>query len=126
MTEELKAKPKTPSQAQLEGWLAYWQASLGLMDWMVGVKLVRAMEGNIVGQCRHSQVHQQADIELLDPYCYGPRENDIEVTLVHELLHIHFAPFEYEKADSPEGIAQERAIIRISRALVHERREGKR
>jgi hypothetical protein len=108
--------PKT-----LAKWLDDWQCILRLRDWQITVALVRhaIAPADGVGWCNHVLQHRSAVIEILDPRDYPPTcANDPEEVLVHELLHIHFAPFEYEKRDSPEGDAQEQAINMIAGALV--------
>jgi hypothetical protein len=46
----------------------------------------------------------------------------MEKTLVHELLHLHFAPFAAPDG-TPEDTAQEQAIDLIAKALVAEHRK---
>lgn len=57
---------------------------------------------------------------VLDPVDYPPdiiTPYELEETLVHELLHLHFAPFMSEH-DTLERTLQEQAIDAIAKALV--------
>lgn len=111
------------TQEQLEERLAYWQRVLRLQDWRVKARLVRERDfrnpGN-QGECEWSLSTKVAIIRILDPVDYSPDcawLQDMERTLVHELLHLHFAPFRAE-SDTAEDISQEQAIDCIATGLV--------
>ncbi|MBN3875211.1 hypothetical protein [Nostoc sp. JL23] len=98
-----------------------WQQILGLMDWDVSVKIVSAdYLDEAEGQITWDLGKKIADIKLVKPEGYpfdAMRPYDMEQTLVHELLHLHFAPF---NADTGlKAISQEQAINAIARALVN-------
>lgn len=47
-----------------------------------------------------------------------PLEHSEELTIVHELLHLHLCLFASPAEDSPEGIALEKTVHALSRALL--------
>lgn len=108
---------------------AEWQKRLRLTDWRVSIKYTRASEGlgENEGRCTWNLHRKEACIEVLDPVDHPTNKAfpcDTEVTVVHELVHLHFAPFDAEE-ESAESVAQEQAIECIAQALVEaERGEG--
>lgn len=116
-------------QAQLNDALAYWQKALRLQDWTVVAEVV---PGHITdyaqGDCSHYLKLKEACIRLADPK--HRRSNsfsawDSETTLVHELLHLHFAPFRPDEDETPlEFIFWEQAIEQIAKAIVAINRRG--
>lgn len=117
------------SDEQIKEKLPEWQKILRLQDWDVGVKLVRARdmgEGNL-GEVKTNSEHKRAEISLLDPVDHDPVRQisyDMEETLVHELLHLHFDPF-LAKDETSEATAQEQAINAMATALVTLKRNPK-
>lgn len=97
-----------------------WKKILRLQDWDTKVEIVRASSLNegSQGQCSWVLSRKEAKISLLDPIDYNCKlwPQDHEVTLVHELLHLHFA--HVEEASNYD----EQAIVAISQALVKLRR----
>lgn len=110
------------TRRQLEAMTTKWKNILRLSDWEIAAELKRAKDMSIedvMGTCTHTLTKKIAHIEILNPRDYSPDvlDHDAERTVVHELLHCHFAPFE-AKNKTPEDIAQEQAIHAISTALV--------
>lgn len=112
-----------PTQDQIDAWLAEWQEVLRLRDWKVTASIVRGRNmtrENAEGCIPYQLTKKRATIELLDlidePAGYD-FPIDHELSCVHELLHLHFAPF-FAADDSPENTAQEIAIELIAEALV--------
>lgn len=108
-------------QVQLDKRRAYWQQVLRLQDWDVAAKVVRQDKLTLgrQGECQWGLERKEAIIRLLDPIDYPDdcqRKQDHELTLVHELLHLHFAAFAAEGGAAE--IAQEQAIQCIAKALV--------
>lgn len=120
------------NQSELESLCKKWQEKLGLQEWDVKVLIKRQpiMGEEVKGSCWYNLHSKRAVIKILDPIDYqiipyNQRlwKQDMEFILVHELLHIHFAPFglikpleEYKV--SLDCIAQEQAINAISKTLV--------
>ena len=57
------------------------------------------------------------DLPLISSEEYIKENANYDLTIVHELLHLHFAPFQ-ESDDTPKGVAQEQAINCISQAII--------
>lgn len=103
----------------------YWQKTLRLQDWDVTVDVVRANEISGLGQTEISGSYRSATVKILDERdaeARGdtmPSGRDLEVTLVHELMHLHFhdinPTIDY---NSSQGVAQERAIDTLAIAFV--------
>ncbi|MEH2384914.1 MAG: hypothetical protein V7K14_03785 [Nostoc sp.] len=98
-----------------------WQRTLKLSDWDISVKLVPHREmTDAIGHVRWDADEKSADIRLITPEDYQSgvlRPYNIEETLVHELLHLHFVTF--DMSDEPKRLAIEQAINAIARALVN-------
>lgn len=99
-----------------------WQEILKLNNWEVVVKLGRPdelSEPDREGECFVNLPKGEALIRLLDPkipYDFT-FQYDVEKVLVHELLHLSFAPFEPEE-DSLRHDLWEQTIERMAKTLV--------
>lgn len=117
------------TQEQLEALCREWQKTLRLQDWDVKVRIVRQRDmdnHNAQGEVDWTLPKKSAAISILDPTDYPPNSwwgQDIERTLVHELLHLHFAPF-VEEEDGLKRVAEEQAIDCLAIALVALKRRG--
>ena len=109
--------------ADVTDMVARWQRRLELQDWYVEVRFGRAreLEGDWhAGLCTYELSQRWAKLTLREPGDYPPNATvpeDTERTVIHELLHLHFAPF-HAKDGTPADVAQEQAINAISRAFV--------
>lgn len=109
----------------------YWQETLALRDWDVAVSVCREREFDAErreGEVIHQLSKKRAWIRLLDPTDYSelpPATQDHELTLVHELLHLHFSPISIPN-DTLEHTCLEQAIHLLSQSLVslHRRSDG--
>ena len=110
--------------------LAYWQKALYLQDWTIDFKIVRQWDmpdSGTVACCQWYLQRKDAVIQVLDPQDLAGvgrkfidgEECDYDISIVHELLHLHFAPFFREE----DEIAHEQAINAISRGMVKTWRE---
>lgn len=106
---------------QLKARGLYWQSRLRLMDWDIDFNFASAMNlTGTVGNCCRDDHNKSAIINICkeaentDMYKYN---NNIEVTLVHELLHIHFTPLFRKDPDKFEANAQEAAIELTAQAI---------
>ena len=116
---------------KLEALCEQWQTALRLKDWDVEVQVVRLKE---LGKGKHGDefyyaMHQDALVRLLDPRdekAAGLRTPlDHEYTLVHELLHLHWAGLEGAVKDGPllelimeQGIhASANLMVQLLRAM---------
>lgn len=106
---------------ELEVRCVEWQKVLGLSDWIVTVKFKRyheLTELNRGGEVTYCHPKMTAEISVLDAGDWNPTfisGEDQEKTLVHELLHLHFA---HLTDSDDDNIHEEQAIELISRALV--------
>lgn len=118
------------NQIEVEALGRLWQERLRLQDWDITVRLTRASEfadKSTAGECDVFLSKQCALIRVQDPIdwhelpknqaCHGW---DVEYTIVHEMLHVHMRESEPDgdDHDSPVWRAHERAIHRISEALL--------
>ena len=92
------------TEDELQQLCAEYQKVLRLQDWTIVVRVLRARDFELkdcVGECRWVLPRKEAIIHILDPVDYPPGDKfpqDMERSLVHELLHLHFAAIS-EKAE---------------------------
>jgi hypothetical protein len=115
--------------ADIQKQAAYWQKLLYLQDWVLDVRVSRQWEmedQTTLAQCSWFLHRKDAIIRVLHPsdlpglsgkFLHG-EENDYDISLVHELLHLHFAPLSNQK-ENYHAIAEEQAINAISRGIVN-------
>lgn len=120
----------TLSNEQLQERLAYWQEKLRLQDWIIEVKIKRGMDMmSETSACVNWTLSKKmATISILDPIDYPPNcmgERDMENDLVHELLHLHFAPISdhFGENRSVYSTFEEQAIESIAFGLVETERK---
>lgn len=101
-----------------------WQKKLRIQDWDVDVSFKRHFEmggGNILGECCSTPAVRKSTIHILIPEDVETPQSDynLEESLVHELLHVHFSEWEDH---FPEGdvmpASYEAGIDAVSKALV--------
>jgi hypothetical protein len=109
------------TQGELEVVAGYWQKVLRHQDWEIKTakKRQRDIGCNGWATCDVCLPSKAATIEVVDPIDYddGPWPFDMEHLVVHELLHIHFAPFKTTPG-SHEEIFEEQAVESLTRALL--------
>lgn len=117
-----------PTEEDFTNQMQVWQKRLRLSDWEVQLRVCRLNEmpspdcvGAIImyGERKVAVLKMLApnDIPLLDDSFIDKEPYNYDMTIVHELLHLHFFPFQVDD-ETPAGMAQEQAINCISRALV--------
>jgi hypothetical protein len=101
--------------------LKTWQTRLNLDKWKITADLVRstALEPKTLGNVHWDTTVKEASISVLSTYDYKlPTQemlDDMEFTVVHELLHIHLASLPHSAASrSPE----EQAVNELARAFL--------
>ena len=109
--------------------LEEWKSILHLQQWDISLGIRREkdfLEGDNQGEITFNRVECQAIIHILDPVDWvdTPFKQDMEKTLVHELLHIIYADFEPEDSDSLQYTLWHRGIDSMARVLVSLRRKG--
>mgnify|MGYP000879737975 FL=1 len=115
------------TQKELEDYLAEWQKRLCLDAWdvRIGIYRERAFDGEgRSGEISYSIESGKAVIKLLDPVDYPDEDfpQDMEVTLVHELLHLKFAAFTPQD-DTLEHRLFEQTVESMANLLVALKRE---
>jgi hypothetical protein len=107
---------------QVHGWLHVWQRRLRLEEWKIDVKIVRVweLEQGTLGHIDWSIPHKTATIKVLNPADYElPKDKipaDIELSVVHELVHLHLSALPLNKGSRP---AEEQVVSMIADALVN-------
>lgn len=126
--KEVLAVAPADFEALLQAETLMWQKKLYLQDWTVQVKLCRLNEmpdEDCVGAITCYSERKDAILQLLAPidlpllardYLYEEVMN-FDLTIVHELLHLHVNPFQ-RPPDTAEGVAQEQMINALSRAFI--------
>jgi hypothetical protein len=103
-----------------------WQKRLNLQDWDVALEVVRSTElrPKTLGNIRWDAEKKTALIRVLDPADYHltfqAMLDDMEFTVVHELIHLEMSPvlshFARSDADRSE---EEHAVNHMADALLH-------
>jgi hypothetical protein len=110
--------------------LAYWQKALRLLDWRIAIEYVPDLQSRdgtpCYGLCFPFADNKTAQILVRDPSTPLDDRPDtasrIEETIIHELLHLHFAPFGGRR---PAEIAvEEQAVWAIAEALIQRKGTG--
>lgn len=118
------------TEEQLNELCIEWQKVLRLQDWDIVVKLDRQRQfENKTAQGEVAWVfgRKEAIIKILDPTDYPTEcifEQDQEETLVHELLHLHFADWSEMMEDGNTPSVGEQGIQCIAQALVRVKRQS--
>lgn len=117
------------SQEQLDKKLLYWQKKLRLQDWIIEAKISRSKEmiEGVTASVNWTLNKKMASVQILDHIDYpddvmGTR--DMENDLVHELLHLHFAPINdhFSNDDETYHMFEEQAIESITSGLINTER----
>lgn len=122
---------KAISQRKIDELRREWQKRLRLEDWKISSKFtdLKFMQeitdiDNPVGACQHFVEMKEAKIWVLRPEDWdkepNARQQDVEDTVVHELLHCHFAPLKAE--DDATRLRHEQTIEAVTAALMELKR----
>jgi hypothetical protein len=92
----------TVSKPDLEALVAKWKPILRLEDWDIEIEYARKYElADGCAECNANIMRNLCTIKILDPNDINPDEDantrNVEATVVHELLHIHFRPYMPER-----------------------------
>lgn len=112
------------SLGELQTACCWWQKQLRLQDWDIILKLVRERDvnGNL-GQCSVNEPVKTARISIAthDDYDVMDWPNDMEHTLVHELLHVLFWGCNIDGSNY-EGTVEEQGINILATTLITQAR----
>src|SRR5882724_4959966 len=122
---------KPPSQRKLNSLRCEWQKRLKLQDWKISVNWTTeeflkeiTQTDSPAGACENFPEAKEAKVWLLKPGEWrdekDARERDYENTIVHELLHCHFAHF--SAIGAVETLIQEQLIEALTAAMLELKR----
>ena len=116
---------------ELQEVCAEWKCRLRLDAWDIVINLYRQREFYSEEECVGENTYElrkcESVIRIIDPLDYPTNANfplDMEVVVVHELLHLLFATFEPEEKTLSHDM-WEQTIERLAKALVYTKREKK-
>lgn len=124
------SEPVLLTEAELQDACRYWQGVLGLQDWRIVLKRVRFSAYGSEQKAKGGEVQVSHDkktalIRITEPDDYNEQANraidgpqDMELTLVHELVHLHFAPLWHVIKGDVENRFEEQAVNALSLALI--------
>jgi len=105
--------------------LSEWQNRLNLQDWKITVMVVRAadLKPKTLGNIHWDGEKKTAVIRVLDPTDYKLKDramlNDIEFTVVHELIHLELSPvLSSLQRNEANRIEEEHAVNHMAQALL--------
>lgn len=98
--------------------MGLWQKLLRLQDWDIKFELLRGYEApGVLATMQGSGRSKRATLSFVDPGDWNPEEltrEEVEDTVVHELLHLHFrqAGYEYDE-DREEAVVHALAKVLV-------------
>jgi hypothetical protein len=121
--------PREPSRAErvrladryIKEKLPFWQKRLALQDWKVSVSMVHrtSLRERTLGSIRWDPDKKTAVIHVMDAADYQTSfrdtVNDMEFTVVHELIHLEMVPLPRSEASHSE---EEHVINHLADALL--------
>lgn len=107
-----------------------WQEILRLQNWDIEADICRSDEFNVpnrTGENCWDLSIGKAYIRVLHPVDYKKSvwPHDMELVLVHELLHLYFIVFSPEEENTIKHSFMENTIETLAKVLVRLRREGR-
>lgn len=118
------ARKKVSTETAVGEYIEFWQEELRIRDWRISFEIITDPEFDAYAKVRSVPTIGASHIKLLEPSLV-PEDwegcKDLEVTVVHELLHIRF----YHCIPEPEkglDVHEELAIETVAIALVANRR----
>ena len=101
--------------------LAVWQQRLELTDWNIAIRMShrREMKAGTLGAIHWDKHRRKAEIQVMDTSDYElpfrDMLEDMEFTVVHELVHLELASLPRSRASRSE---EEHAVNQMARALL--------
>ncbi len=101
--------------------LAIWLKRMNMEDWNIKARLVRTneLETNTLGNSHWDLDEKTATIHVLSSYDYKlpfpAMLDDMEVTVLHELVHIELASL--PRSEASRG-SEEHAVVELTAALL--------
>ena len=99
-----------------------WIERLRLQDWNITFRFATKEESKEAWGLAFRDHHDKAaTIVIVNPsdpaWSSGDHHRDPEVILLHELIHVHFAPFAF-RIGSPQHTTEENIVNQVARLLV--------
>ena len=125
-TQQLSPRERTQrAEAFTAERLAVWQQRLNLQEWTISVAVVRATElkPKTLGNIHWDLPKKTAVIHVLDPADYHLADKamleDMEFTVVHELIHLELAPVlsDLQRSDA-NRMEEEHSVNHMAEALL--------
>lgn len=114
------------TRRQLVNMLAAWQGRLGLDAWRITVELVHARELDVAagtfGATTIEANVMRARVRIVDPAELGEKAHELELTLVHELVHVCL--YAWEPAGAVEAMLLEQTVEQLALALLDRERRA--
>lgn len=116
------------NQEHLEQICSEWIEILKLQQWDIEVTLckIKQMKDGYEGENFYNYEYLTSNINILDNTDWKPksgkRTRDMELDLVHELLHCKFAMFYGKGENEYTSVVQEQTIEDLARTLVYLKR----
>jgi hypothetical protein len=101
--------------------LELWQKRMNLSEWTISPRLVRksTLAPKTLGGIRWDRIAKTATIDVLSTNDYRVSEqamlDDMEFTIVHELVHLHLSPLPRSEASRRD---EEHVVNEIADALI--------
>lgn len=105
--------------AKVSEYVGYWKRQLRLEDWDITIE-VPAHDPKGYAEVTRHQCLNAAHMVVRNPYMVPPASlanNDLEVTVVHEMLHIRFPNVDFPRNSADDNLF-ELGIERTAQALV--------
>jgi hypothetical protein len=126
MTRKKRASPRGERLlAQATRMLRKWQHIVRLEDWDIAINFGRWHEVHeeAVAHCHYSRARREAHLVIRHPDDWGPEtwagDNDMELTIVHELLHLKLSGL--DNTDATKQV-EEALVEQMARSLVRLKR----
>lgn len=108
------------AESTIQDRLQFWQHQLKLDDWKISLTVARRddLKSHTLGGIRWDKHKRSATIQVLDPADYptpAAAMEDIEVTIVHELVHLNLSSLPRTDASRK---SEELAVNRLTDALL--------
>jgi hypothetical protein len=123
--ENLASERRLLAESFASARLSVWQKRLNLQGWDISVVVSRAdaFKPKTIGHIRWDREKKTAVISVLDPADYAmalaPMLQDIEFTVVHELIHLEMAPVlsDLHRTEA-NRMEEEHAVNQMAEALL--------
>lgn len=108
----------TPLEKRIKKYMAKWQKLLRLQDWRIKLIICPKEQGEeaFCGKTMVQPDQRCAIVKIMEPV-QDWADNELEATVIHELLHLHFEPHFWGK-DERRDVEMEASVDTISIVLM--------